>query len=98
MVYHQKKSSNKSSSSKPILIGQTSKRFLTIFLSFYNIDETGVTAIQDPQKIVDDKGKKQIGARTSSERGTLVNVCVFPLENPYHQYFLCHESSTAVIF
>jgi len=67
----------------------------------YNIDETGVTTVQTPSKIVATKGKKQIGAITSAERGVLVTMCiavngtgcaippmfVFPRVK-FHQHFL----------
>lgn len=42
----------------------------------YNIDETGVTTVQKPVKVVAQKGTKQVGALTSGERGTLVTVAV----------------------
>lgn len=42
----------------------------------YNVDETGVTTVQKPPKVIAKKGLKQVGAITSSERGTLVTVCV----------------------
>ncbi|KAF0765830.1 DDE-1 domain-containing protein [Aphis craccivora] len=38
------------------------------------VDETGITTVQNPFKIVAQKGKKQIGAITSAERGTLVTM------------------------
>jgi len=31
----------------------------------YNLDETGITTVQNPSKIVAQKGKKQVGAITS---------------------------------
>ncbi|CAK1554972.1 unnamed protein product [Leptosia nina] len=40
----------------------------------WNIDETGVTTVQKPKKIVAAHGQKQIGAITSPERGTLVTL------------------------
>ncbi|XP_044733272.1 tigger transposable element-derived protein 6-like [Chrysoperla carnea] len=40
----------------------------------WNMDETGVTTVQKPNKIVARKGLKQIGAITSAERGTLVTL------------------------
>jgi hypothetical protein len=40
------------------------------------MDETGVTTVQKPSKVVAQKGLKQIGAVTSQERGTLVTVVV----------------------
>ena len=42
----------------------------------YNVDETGVHTVQSPSKIIAEKGRKQVGAITSAERGTLVTVCV----------------------
>ena len=40
--------------------------------SIYNIDETGVTIVQRPKKVVAQKGIKQIGAIVSQEHGQLV--------------------------
>uniref|UniRef100_A0A2S2NP39 Jerky-like n=1 Tax=Schizaphis graminum TaxID=13262 RepID=A0A2S2NP39_SCHGA len=42
----------------------------------YNLDETGITTVQNTEKVVALKGKKQIGAITSGERGTLVTMCL----------------------
>lgn len=42
----------------------------------YNLDETGITTVQNPGKIIAQKGKKQVGAITSAERGTLVTMCL----------------------
>lgn len=42
----------------------------------WNMDETGVTTVQRPNKIVAQKGIKQVGAVTSAERGRLVTVAV----------------------
>lgn len=67
----------------------------------YNLDETGITTVQRTEKIVASRGKKQIGAITSAERGTLVTMClavnaignfippmfVFPRVN-YKDYFV----------
>jgi len=41
-----------------------------------NIDETGITTVQAPSKIVATKGKKQIGAITLAERDVLVIICL----------------------
>lgn len=38
----------------------------------YNVDETGVTTVQKPDKVVARRGIRQVGAVTSAERGTLV--------------------------
>ncbi|KAJ4429031.1 hypothetical protein ANN_26027 [Periplaneta americana] len=41
----------------------------------YNLDETGLTTVQKPGKVVSSCGQKQVGKITSAERGTLVTVC-----------------------
>lgn len=40
----------------------------------WNIDETGVSTVLKPNKIVAAKGKRNIGAMTSGERGNNVTV------------------------
>lgn len=42
----------------------------------WNIDETGVTTVHKPNRVVGRKGFRQIGRITSAERGTLVTVAV----------------------
>lgn len=44
--------------------------------NIYNIDETGVSTVQKPTKVIAKKGTKQVGSVTSQERGTLVTLCV----------------------
>jgi len=41
----------------------------------YNIDETEVTTVQKPTKVLAGRGTKQVGRMTSAERGTLVTMC-----------------------
>jgi hypothetical protein len=41
----------------------------------YNADETGVTTVHKPDKVVAARGSKQMGKMTSAERGTLVTLC-----------------------
>ncbi|XP_065642267.1 uncharacterized protein LOC136073906 [Hydra vulgaris] len=41
----------------------------------YNVDETGLTTVQKPVKVLAGKGSKKVGRITSAERGTLVTVC-----------------------
>jgi DDE superfamily endonuclease len=43
--------------------------------SIYNIDESGLTMVQRPTKVVAEKGCKQVGKMTSAERGALVTIC-----------------------
>lgn len=40
----------------------------------YNVDETGVTTVQKPDRVVAKRGTRQVGAVTSAERGTLVTL------------------------
>ncbi|GBP41997.1 hypothetical protein EVAR_33801_1 [Eumeta japonica] len=40
----------------------------------YNVDETGVSTIQKPDRVVTRCGTRQVGALTSAERGTLVTL------------------------
>lgn len=56
----------------------------------YNIDETGVHTVQNPGKIIAQKGKKQVGKITSAERGSLVTVCcaVNALGNSVPPFFI----------
>lgn len=42
----------------------------------WNLDETGLTTVQKISKVVAEKGAKQVGGLTSSERGVLVTMCV----------------------
>ena len=41
----------------------------------YSCDETGLTTVQRPTKVIAAKGVKQVGAVTSQERGQLVKAC-----------------------
>ncbi|XP_049796624.1 uncharacterized protein LOC126213079 [Schistocerca nitens] len=43
--------------------------------SIWNIDETGLTTVHKPGKIVAVRGEKQVGKVTSAERGELVTAC-----------------------
>jgi hypothetical protein len=43
--------------------------------AIYNVDESGLTTVQKPAKIVAEKGCKQVGKMTSAERGALVTIC-----------------------
>ncbi|XP_055307136.1 tigger transposable element-derived protein 6-like [Sitodiplosis mosellana] len=44
--------------------------------NIYNMDETGVTTVQVPDRVVSRKGMKQVGRIVSAERGTLVTLAV----------------------
>lgn len=44
--------------------------------NIYNVDETGISSVQDPGKIITQKGQKRVGSLTSGERGKNVTaVC-----------------------
>jgi DDE superfamily endonuclease len=45
-------------------------------MNIWNMDETGVTTVSKPAKIVAERGTKQVGAITSAERGSLVTLAV----------------------
>jgi hypothetical protein len=67
----------------------------------WNVDETGITTVQKPDKIVARRGWKQVDKMTSAERGTLVTLTmsvsaignsippffIFPRKN-YRSYFV----------
>ena len=44
--------------------------------NIYNVDENGVTTVQKSDRIISEKGLKQVGAITSREKGKLVTVTV----------------------
>ena len=56
----------------------------------YNVDETGVTTVHRPDKIIAGRGSKQVGQITSGERGTLVTLCcaVNALGNSVPPFFI----------
>ena len=41
----------------------------------WNYDETGVTTVQVPERVIAGRGDRQVAAVTSAERGTLVTMC-----------------------
>uniref|UniRef100_A0A1B6KXW8 DDE-1 domain-containing protein n=1 Tax=Graphocephala atropunctata TaxID=36148 RepID=A0A1B6KXW8_9HEMI len=43
--------------------------------SIFNIDETGVTTVHVPGRVITEKGSKEVSKVTLGERGTLVTVC-----------------------
>lgn len=42
--------------------------------NIYNVDETGITTVQKPDRLIARRGTRQVGSVTSGERGTLVTV------------------------
>jgi len=51
------------------------KKFKFSAANIYNVDESGLTTVHKPVKVVAAKGSKQVGQMTSGERGTLVTIC-----------------------
>jgi len=43
--------------------------------NIYNIDESGLTTVQKPNRVIAEKGLKQVSQVTSAERGTLITNC-----------------------
>ncbi|XP_066591430.1 uncharacterized protein [Prorops nasuta] len=68
--------------------------------NIYNVDETGITTVQKPTKVVGVRGTKYVGSITSAERGTFVTMClavnavgnsvppmfIFPRKNFYYHF------------
>ncbi|XP_043474300.1 MFS-type transporter clz9-like [Leptopilina heterotoma] len=44
--------------------------------NIWNLDETGLTTVHKPDRVVSRCGRKQVGQITSTERGTLVSMCL----------------------
>ncbi|XP_052749770.1 uncharacterized protein LOC128200420 [Galleria mellonella] len=82
-------------------LAQVMDKYTFTASSVWNIDETGVSTVLKPSKIVAAKGKRNVGSVTSGERGTNVTVIVaisatgshippmfiFPRKN-YHDHFV----------
>lgn len=41
-----------------------------------NVDETGITTVKKPDRVIARRGEKQVSAMTSAERGTLVTLAL----------------------
>ncbi|CAI5686077.1 unnamed protein product [Oreochromis niloticus] len=56
----------------------------------WNVDETGVTTVHKPDKVLARRGFKQVGSLTSAERGTLVTLAcaVSAIGNSLPPYFI----------
>lgn len=42
--------------------------------NIYNVDETGITTVTDPGKVLAEKGQRRVGSVTSAERGSNITV------------------------
>lgn len=50
-------------------------------VNYHNLDETALTTVHVPPKVIALKGQKQVGQVTSAERGTLVTACCIVAAN-----------------
>ena len=62
--------------------------------NIWNLDETGISTVVKPSKILTKKGVKQIGEISSTERGVSVTMC---LAMHFHQFTFSHESTLKII-
>lgn len=62
-------------SSKLLCRSCLNSRFKFAPQDIYNVDETGITTVQAPGKVVSATGKKQVGSISSQERGELTTMC-----------------------
>lgn len=44
--------------------------------NIWNLDETGVTTVHKPDRVISRRGRKQVGSITSSERGVIVSMAL----------------------
>ena len=52
--------------------------------NIWNVDETGISSVQDPGKVVAEKGQQRVGSITSGERGkTVTAVCAVKATGVY---------------
>lgn len=48
-------------------------------IRIFNSDETSTSyTVQKPQRVIAEKGVRQVSEATSRERGTLITCCIFP--------------------
>ncbi|XP_052739730.1 uncharacterized protein LOC112049361 [Bicyclus anynana] len=66
------------------LLGELMEKYKFLPRNIYNVDETGFSFVQDPGKIVTEKGQKRVGSITSGERGKNVTaVCAVSATGVY---------------
>jgi len=56
-----------------VCITESGERIIP-FSNIYNVDESGFSCVQKPKRIVATKGKKNVGALTSGEKGRTITV------------------------
>jgi len=66
-----------------VCITESGERIIP-FSNIYNVDESGFSCVQKPKRIVATKGKKNVGALTSGEKGrTITVVCCVSATGTY---------------
>lgn len=66
------------------LLGDLMEKYKFLPRNIYNVDETGISSVQDPGKIVTQRGQKRVGSITSGERGkTVTAVCAVSATGVY---------------
>jgi len=56
-----------------VCLNESGERIIP-YTNIYNVDESGFTCVQKPQKSVATKGKKNVGALTSGKKGMNIKV------------------------
>lgn len=56
------------------LLGELMEKCNFLPRNIYNVDETGISSVQDPGVVITEKGQKRVGSITSGERGKNVTV------------------------
>ena len=66
------------------LLRETLNKFSINAGTFYNMDETGFSTVQRPQKVISQKGERTVGKVTSGERGQNVTaICAMSAAGTY---------------
>lgn len=55
-------------------LGDLMQKYKFLPNNIYNADETGITTVTDPGKVLAEKGQRRVGAVTSGERGSNITV------------------------
>ncbi|CAH2098160.1 unnamed protein product [Euphydryas editha] len=66
------------------LLEELMEKYKFLPRNIFNVDETGITSVQDPGKVITENGQKCVGSITSGERGTTVTaVCAVSATGNY---------------
>lgn len=65
----------------------------------FNVDETGLTTVHEPEPVLAEKGVKQVGAATSGERGKTHTACYCAVkcgEMFQAEFFVCVQCNNCI--